>query len=83
MTALRTDLQERLGNACGRCARVTSHPEAGGNGATVLVRIIDNSNDYSNNGGNRLLDMSPQAFDRIGDLDRGFIPVVFDVVDCP
>ncbi|HET9622795.1 MAG TPA: RlpA-like double-psi beta-barrel domain-containing protein [Kofleriaceae bacterium] len=82
VTALRTDLanayQAAHGqSACGLCAKVTS------NGQTVIARIIDHSNDFTNNGGKRFLDLSLEAFSRIGNPDSGFIPVDFTIQACP
>jgi expansin (peptidoglycan-binding protein) len=82
VTALRTDLANAYAaahgrSACGLCARVTS------NGKTVVAHIIDHSNDFTNNGGKRYLDLSRQAFQRIGNPDSGFIPVSFTIEACP
>lgn len=49
----------------------------------MVVRIIDESNDYSNNGGQRYLDMAPQAFQQIGNIDMGSIPVDVEIINCP
>lgn len=84
VTAIRHDLFTRLGGSvCNKCAKVTSKAAGGGNGKTVIVRIIDESNDFSSNGGKRLLDMAPQAFRKIGNTDAGSIPVSFQIVNCP
>lgn len=82
VTALRTDLADAYAathgrSACGLCARVTS------NGRTVTAHIIDHSNDFTNNGGKRYLDLSAQAFQSIGSLDSGVIPVDFSIGPCP
>ena len=78
VTAFRTDLAQAFEStygvsACGKQVKVTNTA----NGASVTVTIIDHSNDYSNNGGTRYLDLSAQAFDVIGNRDSGFIPVTF------
>jgi expansin (peptidoglycan-binding protein) len=85
VTALQDLLFDDLGKpvVCHKCAVVTSLTTAGGNGRTVTVRIIDRSQDHTSNGGRRYLDLSAQAFRMIGDIDRGFIPIEFDIVDCP
>jgi expansin (peptidoglycan-binding protein) len=82
VTALRTDLANNYAaahgrSACGLCAKVTS------NGKTVTAHIIDHSNDFTNNGGKRYLDLSKEAFQRIGNPDSGFIPVSFTIGACP
>lgn len=82
VTALRTDLANNYAaahgrSACGLCAKITS------NGKTVVAHIIDHSNDFTNNGGKRFLDMSKEAFSRIGNPDSGFIPVSFTIQACP
>jgi len=82
VTAFRTDLAQayessRGVSACGKQVRVTNTA----NGASVTLTIIDHSNDYSNNGGQRYLDLSAQAFDVIGNRDSGFIPVTFTILD--
>jgi expansin (peptidoglycan-binding protein) len=82
VTALRTDLANNYAaahgrSACGLCAKVTS------NGKTVVAHIIDHSNDFTNNGGKRYLDLSMEAFQRIGNPDSGFIPVSFTIEACP
>ena len=82
VTALRTDLADAYAathgrSACGLCARVTS------SGRTVTAHIIDHSNDFTNNGGKRDLDLSVQAFQSIGSLDSGVIPVDFSIGACP
>jgi len=78
VTAFRTDLAQAFestygASACGKQVRVTNTAT----GASVIVTIIDHSNDYSNNGGQRVLDLSAQAFDVIGNRDSGFIAVTF------
>jgi expansin (peptidoglycan-binding protein) len=85
VTALQDHLFDQVGKAevCRKCAVVTSLAQAGGNGGKVTVRIIDRTQDHTSNGGRRFLDLSKQAFSRIGDLDRGFIPVRFEIADCP
>jgi hypothetical protein len=85
VTALQDQLFDDLGKAvvCHKCAQVTSRPHDGGNGATVTVRIIDRTQDHTSNGGRRYLDLAPQAFARIGEIAKGFIPVGFHIVDCP
>lgn len=82
VTALRTDLANAYAaahgrSACGLCAKVTS------NGKTVVAHIIDHSNDFTNNGGKRYLDLSMEAFQRIGNVNSGFIPVSFTIAACP
>ena len=82
VTALRTDLANNYAaahgrSACGLCAKITS------NGKTVVAHIIDHSNDFTNNGGKRFLDMSMEAFSKIGNPDSGFIPVSFTIGACP
>jgi expansin (peptidoglycan-binding protein) len=85
VTALQDLLFDQLGKAevCHKCAVVTSLTTDGGYGRTVTVRIIDRSQDHTSNGGHRYLDLSAQAFRMIGDIDRGFIPIKFDITDCP
>jgi expansin (peptidoglycan-binding protein) len=84
-----TALQDRLfdqmgkGEVCHKCAVVTSLAQAGGNGRSVTVRIIDRTQDHTSNGGRRFLDLAPQAFGMIGDIAAGFIPVRFEIADCP
>jgi rare lipoprotein A (peptidoglycan hydrolase) len=82
VTALRTDLAENYAakygtSACSKCVRVNA------NGKSVVARIIDNSNDYSNNGGKRYLDLSQQAFEKLDSIDKGTIPVEFEIIACP
>ena len=83
VTALRTDLANNYAaahggqSACGLCAKVTS------NGKTVVAHIIDHSNDFTNNGGKRYLDLSQEAFSKIGNVNSGFIPVSFTIEACP
>ena len=85
VAALQDRLFDQRGKAdvCHKCAVVTSLPSAGGNGRTVTVRIIDRTQDHTSNGGRRYLDLAPQAFAMIGEIARGFIPVRFDITDCP
>ena len=85
VTALQDRLFDQLGKTevCHKCAQVTSLAQAGGNGRSVTVRIIDRSQDHANNDGHRYLDLSRQAFTLIGDIGHGFIPVRFDITDCP
>jgi expansin (peptidoglycan-binding protein) len=85
VTALQDLVFDQLGKAvvCHKCAAVTSLPQAGGNGRSVTVRIIDRTQDHTSNGGHRYLDLAPQAFALIGDIAKGFIPVRFAIVDCP
>jgi expansin (peptidoglycan-binding protein) len=85
VTALQDLLFDQIGKAevCHKCAVVSSLPLDGGNGRTVTVRIIDRTQDHSSNGGRRYLDLAPQAFSMIGDIARGFIPVQFDITECP
>jgi hypothetical protein len=85
VTALQDLLFDQLGKAevCHKCAVVTSLPQQGGNGHTVTVRIIDRTQDHLSNGGRRYLDLAPQAFSMIGEIAKGFIPVSFQIADCP
>ncbi len=88
VTAIRHDIFDKYAaqegrSICGQCVRVTSKTSGGGNGNTVIARIIDESNDFSSNGGTRLLDMAPQAFDQIGSRDMGSLPISFEVINCP
>src|SRR5262249_56707844 len=83
VTAVRSDIFSTTPRICHRCVRVTSKPRDGGNGKSVTVRVIDESNDFTSNGGHRLLDMAPEAFRKIGNLSAGSIPISFDFVTCP
>jgi hypothetical protein len=89
VTAFRTDLDNAYAaneghSACGMCARVTSKTYGGGNGNSVVVHIIDHSNDYGSNGGERKLDMAPQALSQLGDyITYGALPVDFEIINCP
>ncbi|MGI9581179.1 septal ring lytic transglycosylase RlpA family protein [Chryseobacterium sp. RRHN12] len=47
------------------------------NGKEVIVRINDRGPYHSS----RSLDMSKAAFDEIGDINRGTIPVEYEIVD--
>ncbi|MDR2236512.1 MAG: septal ring lytic transglycosylase RlpA family protein [Chryseobacterium sp.] len=47
------------------------------NGKEVIVRINDRGPFHSS----RALDMSKAAFDEIGDIDHGTIPVEYEIVD--
>jgi len=82
VTAFRTDLaqayESKYGSSpCGKQVKVTNTAT----GASVTLTIIDHSNDYSNNGGTRYLDLSAQAFDAIGNRDLGSIPVTFTILN--
>jgi hypothetical protein len=83
VTAVRRDIFRSTHRVCHKCVKVTSKRRGGGNGESVVVRVIDESNDFSSNGGRRFLDMAPQAFRKIGNLDAGSIPVSFKFVACP
>src|SRR5262249_37940469 len=82
VTAIRGDLVSNFasstgGSVCNQCAQVNA------NGNSVVVRIIDQSNDYTSDNGQRLLDMAPEAFSQIGDTNSGSISVDFQIIDCP
>lgn len=47
------------------------------NGKEVIVRINDRGPFHSS----RVLDMSKAAFDEIGNIDHGIIPVEYEIVD--
>ncbi|WP_089854223.1 septal ring lytic transglycosylase RlpA family protein [Chryseobacterium taeanense] len=47
------------------------------NGKEVIVKINDRGPYHSS----RVLDMSKAAFDEIGDINRGTIPVEYEIVD--
>jgi len=77
VTAIRHDIFSTTPNICHKCVRVTH------DGKSVTVRVIDESNDFTSNNGQRKLDMAPEAFRKIGSIAAGSIPVTFQFVSCP
>ncbi|MFO0585907.1 MAG: expansin EXLX1 family cellulose-binding protein [Polyangiaceae bacterium] len=59
--------------ACGACAQIT-----GGDGKQIVVRIVDLCPECQTGH----IDLSPEAFGKLGDLSLGVMPVTWEYVSC-